>query len=126
MREEKEPVTFLEEGYDSMSRYSKDGKFAYSIPEDGITYGLRSGCAALELKGRESMIHELVLPTTFHSFHVESISCLPNLRKITSYSEFDFVSGDNYYSLVQDVSQYWRGTRLEEINVLPWLVDKYK
>ena len=95
MREEKEPVTFLEEGYDSMSRYSKDGKFAYSIPEDGITYGLRSGCAALELKGRESMIHELVLPTTFHSFHVESISCLPNLRKITSYSEFDFVSGDN-------------------------------
>jgi hypothetical protein len=109
-----------------MSSYSKDGKFAYSIPEDGITYGLRSGCAALELKGRESMIHELVLPTTFHSFHVESISCLPNLRKITSYSEFDFVSGDNYYSLVHDVSQYWRGTRLEEINVLPWLVDKYK
>lgn len=126
MREEKEPITFLEEGFDSMSRYSKDGKFAYSIPEDGITYGLRSGCAALELKGRESMIHELVLPTTFHSFHVESISCLPNLRKITSYSEFDFVSGDNYYSLVHDVSQYWRGTRLEEINVLPWLVDKYK
>ena len=126
MREEKEPITFLEEGFDSMSRYSKDGKFAYSIPEDGITYGLRSGCAALELKGRESMIHELILPTTFHSFHVESISCLPYLRKITAYSEFDFVSGDNYYSLVHDVSQYWRGTRLEEINVLPWLVDKYK
>ena len=46
MREEKEPINFLEEGFDSMSRYSKDGKFAYSIPEDGITYGLRSGCAA--------------------------------------------------------------------------------
>ena len=126
MREEKDPITFLEEGYDSMSRYSKDGKFAYSIPEDGFTYGLRNGCAALELKGRESTIHELVLPTTFHSFHVESISCLPYLRKITAYSEFDFVSGDLYYSLVHDVSQYWRGTRLEEICVLPWLVDKYK
>ena len=126
MREEKDPITFLEDGYDSMSRYSKDGKFAYSIPEDGITYGLRSGCAALELKGRESMMHELVLPTTFHSFHVESISCLPYLRKITAYTEFDFVSGDNYYSLVDDVSQYWRGTRLKEISVLPWLVDKYK
>jgi len=126
MREEKEPITFLEEGYDSMSRYSKDGKFAYSIPEDGFTYGLRNGCAVLELKGRESMINELILPTTFHSFHVESISCLPYLRKITSYSEFDFVSGDMYYSLIQDVAQYWRGTRLEEICVLPWLVDKYK
>jgi hypothetical protein len=126
MREEKEPITFLEEGYDSMSRYSKDGKFAYSIPEDGFTYGLRNGCAILELKGRESMINELILPKTFHSFHVESISCLPYLRKITSYSEFDFVSGDMYYSLVQDVAQYWRGTRLEEICVLPWLVDKYK
>ena len=126
MREEKEPITFLEEGYDSMSRYSKDGKFAYSIPEDGFSYGLRSGCAALELKGRESMIHELVLPVSFHSFHVESITCLPYLKKITSYSEFDFVSGDMYYSLVNDVAQYWRGTHLEEICVLPWLVDKYK
>ena len=69
MREEREPITFLEEGYDSMSRYSKDGKYAYSIPEDGISYGLRSGCAALELKGRESMIHELILPTSFCSFN---------------------------------------------------------
>lgn len=126
MREEKEPITFLEEGFDSMSRYSKDGKFAYSIPEDGMCYGLRNGCVTLELKGRESTIFELVLPTTFHSFHVDSIYCLPYLRKITAYSEFDFVSGDNYYSYVSDVAKYWRGTRLEEISVLPWLVDKYK
>lgn len=123
MREEREPITFLEEGYDSMSRYSKDGKYAYSIPEDGISYGLRSGCAALELKGRESMIHELILPTSFCSFNVESIHCLPYLRKITAYSEFNFVSD---YSLVRDATKYWRGTRLEEICVLPWLIDKYK
>lgn len=68
MREEKEPITFLEEGFDSMSRYSKDGKFAYSIPEDGITYGLRSGCAALELKGRESMIHDWFFQLRFILF----------------------------------------------------------
>ena len=123
MREEREPITFLEEGYDSMNRYSKDGKYAYSIPEDGISYGLRSGCAALELKGRESMIHELILPTSFCSFNVESIHCLPYLRKITAYSEFNFVSD---YSLVRDATKYWRGTRLEEICVLPWLIDKYK
>ena len=127
MREEKESITFLEEGYDSMSRYSKDGKFAYSIPEDGISYGLRSGCTVLDLGGRESLIHELILPTSFHSFHVESIDHLPYLRKITAYSEFDFVSGTGrYLSLEHDVTNFWRGTRLEEICVLPWLVDKYK
>ena len=126
MREEKDPIIFLEDGYDSMSRYSNDGKFAYSIPEDGFSYGLRQGCAILELKGQESAIQELVLPTTFHSFHVESISCLPYLRKITAYSEFDFVSGDRYYILVQNAAKYWRGTKLEEICVLPWLTDKYK
>ena len=127
MREEKESITFLEEGYDSMSRYSKDGKFAYSIPEDGISYGLRSGCTVLDLGGRESLIHELILPTSFHSFHVESIDYLPYLRKITAYSEFDFVSGTGrYLSLEHDVTNFWRGTRLEEICVLPWLVDKYK
>lgn len=126
MREEKESITFLEEGYDSMSRYSKDGKFAYSIPEDGISYGLRSGCTVLDLGGRESLIHELILPTSFHSFHVESIDHLPYLRKITAYSEFDFVSGTGrYLSLEHDVTNFWRGTRLEEICVLPWLVDKY-
>ena len=127
MREEREPITFLEEGYDSMSRYSKDGKYAYSIPEDGISYGLRSGCTVLDLGGRESLIHELILPTSFHSFHVESIDHLPYLRKITAYSEFDFVSGTGrYLSLEHDVTNFWRGTRLEEICVLPWLVDKYK
>ena len=127
MREEREPITFLEEGYDSMSRYSKDGKFAYSIPEDGISYGLRSGCTVLDLGVRESLIHELILPTSFHSFHVESIDHLPYLRKITAYSEFDFVSGTGrYLSLEHDVTNFWRGTRLEEICVLPWLVDKYK
>lgn len=126
MREEKESITFLEEGYDSMSRYSKDGKFAYSIPEDGISYGLRSGCTVLDLGERESLIHELILPTSFHSFHVESIDHLPYLRKITAYSEFDFVSGTGrYLSLEHDVTNFWRGTRLEEICVLPWLVDKY-
>ena len=127
MREEKEPITFLEEGYDSMSRYSKDGEYAYSIPEDGMYYSLRDGCVALELKGQASTIFELVLPTSFRSFHVESIYCLPYLRKITAYSEFDFVSGTGQYlSLEHHVANFWRGTRLEEICVLPWLVDKYK
>lgn len=124
MREEKEPITFLEDGYDTMSRYSKDGKFAYSLPKDGFTYGLRNGCVALELKGRESMIHELILPTSFGSFNVESIDCLPYLRKITAYSEFWFVSGIGM--IEHDVRKFWRNTKLEEICVLPWLVDKYK
>lgn len=35
MKEEKESITFLEEGYDSMSRYSKGGKcFAESVTEE--------------------------------------------------------------------------------------------
>ena len=124
MREEKESITFLEEGYDSMSRYSKDGKYAYSIPEDGLTYSLRNGCVTLELKGRESMIQELILPTSFWLFYVESIDCLPYLRKITAYSEFCFVSRTGL--IEHDVRNSWRDTKLEEICVLPWLVDKYK
>lgn len=71
MREEMEPITFLEEGFDSMSRYSKDGKFAYSIPDDGFSYGIRQGCVALEFKGQELSIGELILPTSFHSFHAQ-------------------------------------------------------
>lgn len=124
MREEKESITFLEEGFDSLSRYSKDGKYAYSIPEDGYTYRLKDGCVALDLKGRESMIHELILPISFNTFYVESIVCLPYLRKITAYSEFWFVSGKGL--IEHDVRKFWRDSNLEEICVLPWLVDKYK
>lgn len=126
MKEEKESITFFETDYESCSRYSKDGKYAYSIPEDGPSYGLRCGCTNLELKGMESTIHELVLPTTFKFFHVGSLSCLPYLQKITAYSEFEFESGDDSYSIVRDVTQYFQGTNLKEICVLPWLVDKYK
>lgn len=126
MREEKESITIYEDLYDGFSRYSNDFKCAYSIPEDCGCYRLREECTYLELKGRESLTHELVLPSSFHFFHVDSIYCLPYLRKITAYSEFDFVSGDKFYSKVQDIANYWRGTRLEEICVFPWLVDKYK
>ena len=124
MREEKESITFYEEGYDSSSRYSKDGKFAYSIPEDGISYRLRNGCVSLELKGRESMISHLILPSTFCSFNLDSLYCLPYLRKITAFSDFWFVSGSGL--IEHRVSEFWKNTRLEEICVLPWLVDKYK
>lgn len=126
MREEKEPITIFEDMYDSSSRYSKDFKCAYNIPDECGCYRLRDECLYLELQGRESMIDELVLPPSFFAFHVDSIDCLPYLRKIISFSEFDFVTGDKFYSLVHDVSSYWEGTRLEEICVLPWLVDKYK
>lgn len=126
MKEEKESITIFEDLYDGFSRYSKDFKCAYSIPEDCGCYRLREECTYLELKGRGSLIHELVLPESFHFFHVESIYCLPYLRKITAYSEFDFVSGDKYYSKVQDAVKYWGETRLEEICVLPWLVDRYR
>lgn len=123
MREVKEPINFLEEDYNSKSCYSKDGKHVYSIPEDGSIYELRNGCITLELKGRLSMIQELILPASFRSFDLESISCLPSLKKITAYSEFHFVSE----SLIKhDVSEYWRNTNLEEISVLPWLIDIFK
>lgn len=124
MREEKESITIFEDLYDGFSRYSKDFKCAYSIPEDCGCYRLREECTCLELKGRESLIHELVLPPSFKSFHVDSIYCLPYLRKITAYCEFDFVS--EYYPVVQDAAKYWRETRIEEICVLPWFVEKYK
>lgn len=124
MKEEKESVSILEEGYDSMSRYSNDYKHVYSIPEDAFKYWVRNGCLSVELKGRESMVNELILPKSLSSFNVESIACLPYLRKITAYSEFFFVSD---CGLVEhDVRKFWRNTRLEEICVLPWLVDKYK
>lgn len=123
MREEKESITFFEEGYDSSSRYSRDGRFAYSIPEDGFSYRLRSGCVSLELKGRESLIDHLILPPSFASFDVGSIRCLPYLRKITAYSEFYFVSSG---LIEHDVTNFWKNTSLKEICVLPWLVDKYK
>ena len=124
MREEKDPITFREGEYDSTSRYSKDFKYAYSIPEDCEVYSLKNECIYLELKGRESMCYELILPSSFFIFDVGSIRCLPYLRKITAYSDFDFASdGCPEFG---GVTRYWRGTRLQEICVLPWLVDKYK
>lgn len=126
MREEIESITFTEEGFYSMSRYSKDGRFAYSLPKDTGIYTLRNGCDSLELKGEKSMIHELVLPDGFHFFHLESIRCLPFLRKITAYCDFDFVLGNTYYSYVSDIAKYWYDTQIEELVVLPWLVEKYK
>ena len=127
MRDERESVTFFEEDYDGVSRYSKDGKFAYSIPDSCFTYILKSGCTDLELKGCLSIVSELTLPASFESFDVESIHCLPCLRKITAYSEFHFVSGwGKYASTELNVTKFWRGTSLKEICVLPWLVDKYK
>ncbi len=124
MREEKESITFYEEMYDSSSRYSRDYKHAYSIPEDCGCYRLKDECTSLELKGRESLCTELILPPSFSSFYVESIDCLPYLRKITSYSEFFFVSGSGF--IEHNVVSFWENSQLEEICVLPWLVDKYK
>ncbi|MBQ3783086.1 MAG: leucine-rich repeat protein [Lachnospiraceae bacterium] len=124
MREEKDSITIFEDEYNSESRYSKDFKHAYSIPEDCGCYRLHDGCMSLELKGRESMCYELILPQSFITFYVESMLCLPYLRKITAYSQFLFWGEDD--SAGYNVLDYLRNSRLEEICVLPWLVDWYK
>ena len=125
MIEEKNPITIFEDEYNSESRYSKDFKIAYSIPEDCGCYKLQDGCVTLSLRGRESMCYELILPQSFAAFYVESLLCLPYLRKITAYSsEFHFFcEGGPVENIVFD---YLRDSRLEEIFVLPWLVDWYK
>ena len=125
MIEEKDPITIFEDEYNSSSRYSKDFKIAYSIPEDCGCYKLQDGCITLSLRGRESMCEELILPQSFAAFYVESLLCLPYLRKITAYSsEFHFWGEDNPAGY--NVFDYLRNSRLEEICVLPWLVDWYK
>ena len=124
MREEKDSITIFEDEYNSESRYSKDFKHAYSIPEDCGCYRVQDGCISLELRGRESMCNELILPQSFIAFYVESMQCLPYLRKITAYSQFHFWGGDDPAGY--NVFDYLRNSRLEEICVLPWLVDWYK
>ena len=124
MREEKDSITIFEDEYNSESRYSKDFKHAYSIPEDCGCYRVQDGCISLELRGRESMCNELILPQSFIAFYVESMQCLPYLRKITAYSQFHFWGGDDPAGY--NVFDYLRNSRLDEICVLPWLVDWYK
>ena len=124
MRKEKDSVIIFEEMYDGSSRYSKDFKHAYSIPDVCGCYLIKDGCTSLELKGTESMCTELVLPSSFGSFYLESIDCLPCLEKITALSEFFFVFGSG--TIEHDVTSFWKNSRLKEICVLPWLVDNYK
>ena len=124
MRQEKESIVYFEEEYEGESRYSTDGIIVYSIPEDCSSYRLREGCRVLDLRGRESSVRELIFPSSFTSFSVESLSCLPNLRKITSCSEFVCFSGEGICE--HDLERIFKGTRLEEIVVLPWLVEEYK
>lgn len=127
MIKERPSRSFIEPFYDttSESRYSLDGECAYSIPEDTYDgrYYIRNGCKRLELKGRPSFLDEIILPSSFCSFDVGSILCLPRLEKITAYSDFHFVDG----LLCENcVSRFWEGTQLKEVCVLPWLVDKFK
>ncbi len=125
MIEEKDPITIFEDEYNSSSRYSKDFKIAYSIPEDCGCYKLQDGCITLSLRGRESMCEELILPQSFAAFYVESLLCLPYLRKIIAYSsEFHFFCEGG--PVGYNAFDYLRDSRLEEIFVLPWLVDWYK
>lgn len=125
MREEKESITIFEDLYDGFSRYSKDFKHAYSIPDCCGCYRLHDGCMTLELKGEESLCDELVLPQSFTAFYVDSMLCLPYLRKITAYSEFRFV-GEDGFERFWAVADFLKESKLEEICVLPWLVEKFK
>ena len=126
MREEKESITIFEDLYDGFSRYSKDFKHAYSIPDCFGCYRLHDGCMTLELKGEESKCDELILPQSFTAFYVDSMLCLPNLRKITAYSEFRFVDEEDGFHRFWVVADFLKKSKLEEICVLPWLVDKFK
>ena len=127
MRPKQESITIFEELYDGTSRYSKDFKCVYSIPEDPLfgRYKLKEGCQFLELKGRESTVETLILPSSFIAFHMESTYCLPYLKKIIAYSDFLFISD---LGIIEPlfVLRYWEGTSLQEVCVLPELVDKYK
>ena len=123
MREEKESITIFEDLYDGFSRYSQDFKHAYSIPDCCGCYRLHDGCMTLELKGGESMCDELILPPSFTAFYADSMLYLPYLRKITAYSEFHFCDENG---LIGGFGKYVNNTKLEEICVLPWLVDMYK
>lgn len=115
--------TIYEGSYDSPSRYRNDFKVVYALPEDAYVYGLRQGCAWLNLTGPESFVNELILPTSFRTFSLESLYYLPNLKKIVSYSDFLF---DYDGGVKWNVTRFFAETKVEEIVVLPWLVDKFK
>lgn len=126
MRPEQESITIFEELYDGTSRYSKDFKCVYSIPEDPPfgSYRLKKGCQSLELKGRWSTVETLILPSSFRTFQVESIYWLPYLKKIVTYSDFEYML-DTVKIHELFAWYFFEGTSLQEICVLPELVDKY-
>ena len=69
------------------------------------------------------MCSELILPQSFAAFYADSMLCLPYLRKITAYSEFHFCDENG---LIGGFGKYVNNSKIEEICVLPWLVDMYK
>jgi hypothetical protein len=126
-------ISCFEKEYNDYSRYSKDYKYSYSIPSEAQTYKLHDGCMVLCLN-EFSNVKELYLPSSFMWFDVQSIRYLPNLTKIVSFSDFNFLLKMDEGEVIRYkfpkpvIKECVKDdfANLKEVFVLPCLVDKFK